>query len=96
MTPADRRFIEHWSDQRKGSKAGYYITYIIGWGVVVFFSLFFLSKFLTNLWRTGGPYLGLVFVIMSLISSFFITHFIWRKNEKRWRELESARQENHN
>lgn len=93
MTPADRRFIEYWGDQRKGSKVGYHVTYIIAWGVVMFFVLFFLSKFLTDLWKTGGPYLGLIFIVISLIFSFFITRRIWNRNEVRWHALLKERGE---
>lgn len=87
MKPADRRFIAYWQDQRQGSRFGYYITYILGWGVVFFFALFFLSKLFTNLWKTGGPYLALIFIIISLICSFLLTHLTYTRNEKRLHRL---------
>lgn len=87
MKPADRRFIEYWQDQRKGSKSGYYITYTIGWGILFFFAFFFLSKLFTNLWKTGGPYLALIFIGISLVLSVFVTHSIWTRNENRLKRL---------
>lgn len=87
MKPADRRFIEYWKDQRSGSRSGYYATYILGWGVVIFLVLFFLSRLLTDLWETGGPYLAIIFIVISLVLSFLITHFTYTKNEKRLEKL---------
>ncbi|HRN72114.1 MAG TPA: hypothetical protein PLM81_03225 [Ginsengibacter sp.] len=87
MKAEDRRFIEYWKDQRKGSRAGYYITYIIGWAIVTFFILFFLSKLLTNLWKTGGPYLIHIFITLSIVCGFLVTHYTWTHNEKRLNDL---------
>lgn len=96
MTPADRRFIEYWEDQRKGSRAGYYVTYSIGWGVVIFFVLFFLSKLFTDLWKTGGPYLAVIFIALALLSAMVITHFTWTGNEKKRHRLIERDPENLN
>lgn len=96
MKPADRRFVEYWKDQSSGSRSGYYITYILGWGVVIFFIFFFLSRLFTNLWETGGPYLAFIFIALSLILSFLITHFTYTKNEKRMNKLMLEKEENLN
>ncbi len=96
MRPEDRRFIAYWQDQRKGSKVGYYTTYTIGWSVIVFFVLFFFSKLFTDLWETGGPYLALVFLFISIGSSFFITNYIWKRNERRMKRLLNEEKENLN
>ncbi len=93
LKPDDRRFIQYWEDQRKGSRAGLYISYILGWSVIIFFVLFFLSRLFTNLWNTGGPWLGLVFVIIALIIAFLITHTTWLRNEKRLKRLKSEYKE---
>lgn len=93
MKPADRRFIQYWEDQRKGSRTGLYISYTLGWGVVLFFVLFFSSRLFTNLWNTGGPWLGVIFVLIALIGAFVITHLIWTRNEKRLRDLKSKKLE---
>ena len=87
MKAADRRFIEYWKDQRKGSKLGYYLTYILGWAIVAFFVLFFLSKLLTNLWSTGGQSLIYIFIAISFVSAIAITHYTYAGNEKRLHRL---------
>lgn len=87
MKAADRRFIEYWKDQRKGSRSGYYVIYILGWSIVGFFVLFFLSKLFTNLWETGGKSLAYIFIAISLASAFLITHFTYTGNEKKLRRL---------
>lgn len=91
--PADRRFMEYWEDQRKGSRVGYYTTYIIGWSVVGFFVLFFMSKLFTNLWETGGSSLIYIFGGISIVAAFLITHFTFRRNEKRFHRITEERQE---
>ncbi len=83
MKAKDRRFIEYWQDQRKGSKLGYYVTYILGWTVVGFFVLFFLAKLFTNLWETGGKSLVYIFIGLALLMAFLITHFTYSGNEKK-------------
>lgn len=87
MKPTDRRFIESWKDQRKGSRASYYIIYSIGWTVVGFFVLFFLSKLFTNLWQTGGSSLVYIFIAISVVTAVLVTHFTWSGNEKRLKRL---------
>lgn len=87
MKPADRRFIQYWEDQRQGSKSGFYLTYILGWGVVTFFVIFFVTRLFTNLWETGGPYLALVFILIGLVVAFAVTHLTWTKNEQRLSRL---------
>ncbi len=87
MKAADRRFIENWKDQRKGSRFGYYLTYIIGWSVVSFFVLFFLSKLFTNLWETGGKSLVYIFAAIAFIAAFLITHLTYSGNEKKLHRL---------
>lgn len=87
IKPEDRRFIEQWSDQRKGSKVGYYAIYTIAWGVIIFLIIFFLTRLFTSLWNTGGQYLALLFIAISLVASVIITHYIWTNNEKRLHRL---------
>lgn len=87
MQPEDRRFMAYWKDQRGGSKTGYYVIYTLGWGVVIFFVFFFFSKLFTNLWETGGPYLAFIFGAIALVLAFFITNYIWKRNEKRMHRL---------
>lgn len=93
MKAADRRFIENWKDQRKGSRLGYYLTYIVGWTIVSFFVLFFLSKLFTNLWETGGKYLVYIFIGISLVTAFLVTHLTYTRNEKRLHHLMEAYKE---
>ncbi len=87
MKSADRRFIENWKDQRKGSRTGYYLTYIVGWTIVSFFVLFFLSKLFTNLWETGGKSLVYIFIGISLVAAFLVTHLTYTGNEKKLQKL---------
>ncbi|MBN9350125.1 MAG: hypothetical protein J0H55_05515 [Chitinophagaceae bacterium] len=93
MKPNDRRFVEYWQDQKKGSRAGYYLTYTLGWSIVGFFVLFFFSKLFTNLWETGGESLVYIFAIISIVSAFIITHFTYRRNEKRLHRIVEKHQE---
>lgn len=92
----DRRFLNYWEEQRSGSRASYYITYTMAWGVVIFLGIFFLTKLFTNLWGTGGPYLIWIFIASALILSFLLTHSIWTKNEARLKKILKDNQESLN
>lgn len=46
LSRSEIRFTESWREQRKGSKAGYYLLYTFSWGLVSTFIIFFLLMFL--------------------------------------------------
>lgn len=93
MTPADRRFMQSWEDQKKGSRFGYYLTYTLGWSVVSFFVIFFLTKLFTNLWETGGKNLIYLYIGISVVAAILATHLTWTANEKRLHRLTREQQE---
>ncbi len=86
-TRAEQRFIEHWKEQRSGTKAKYYFIFTLGWTVVSFLVLFFLSKLFTNLWETGGKMLIVILIILALIIGFLSTHFTYYFNEKKFNKI---------
>ncbi|HRN56412.1 MAG TPA: hypothetical protein PLL71_08165 [Agriterribacter sp.] len=90
ITKEDIRFTESWSEQRKGSKIGYYLLYTFSWGLAIIFISFFVLMFL------GGisiiPVAGdndkiALIVIIGFILGFITTLIIRTRNEKKYREI---------
>jgi drug/metabolite transporter (DMT)-like permease len=88
LTPAEKRFIRQWEDQRTGGKWKYLAFYTFCWTFIflvspillgIFFSLFsFLDLY-------NWPFLAVVLLIAA--GAFALSHYIWEKNEKRLGEL---------
>ncbi|HVZ98280.1 MAG TPA: hypothetical protein VG847_15460 [Chitinophagaceae bacterium] len=87
ITRSEQRFIEHWREQRSGTKANYYLIFTLGWSVVSFLVLFFLTKLLTNLWDSGGKMFIVILIILALIIGFLSTHFTYYFNEKKFNRI---------
>ncbi|MEP7233117.1 MAG: hypothetical protein ABI691_22860 [Ginsengibacter sp.] len=87
MTRQDKRFIEHWLEQKSGPRWKYYLQFTIAWTVVSFLVIFFLTKLFTELWETGGQSLIYVLLIISIVIGFFATHFTYLLSEKRYNKI---------
>ena len=87
ITNAERRFIDHWSEEKKGPKWKFYLLFTIAWSIVSFLVIFFLIKLFTNLWQTGGANLIYLLIIVSFISGFLSTHFSYVINEKKFKAI---------
>lgn len=87
ITNAERRFIDHWSEEKSGPKWKFYLLFTVAWSVVSFLMIFFLTKLFTELWKTGGPNLIYIFIVISVISGFLSTHFSYVLNEKKFKKI---------
>ncbi len=87
MTRQDKRFIEHWLEQKSGPRWKYYLQFTIAWTVVSFLVIFFLTKLFTELWETGGQSLIYILLIISVAIGFFATHFTYLLSEKRYNKI---------
>ena len=95
LTPAEKKFIQFWKDQREGPAWKYYLQYIIAWTTVSFLSLFFLVKLIMSDRSMGGWISFYIVVGVSIIIAVLLTHFVYRSNEKKYtRILEREQQLN--
>jgi uncharacterized membrane protein len=79
--------MEHWREQKSGPKWKFYLLFTIAWAVVCFLVLFFLTKLVTSLWKTGGPNLAYIFILISFLIGFFATHLTYVINEKKYHKI---------
>lgn len=87
ITNSEKRFMNHWREEKSGSKWKYYLLFVMAWSVVSFLVIFFLTKLFTSLWQTGGNNLVYIFIIISVIIGFLYTHFNYVINEKKYHQI---------
>ncbi|MDQ2863946.1 MAG: hypothetical protein M3R50_09940 [Bacteroidota bacterium] len=87
ITKPDRRFIDHWLEQKSGPKWKYYFQFIVAWTIVSFLVIFFLTKFFTSAWETGGRYMIISFAALSVLAGFLATHLTYTLSEKRYQKI---------
>ena len=87
ITNEERRFIDHWSEEKSGPKWKFYLLFTVAWSIVSFLVIFFLTKLFTQLWENGGPNLIYVLIIVSLVSGFLSTHFSYVINERKFKKI---------
>lgn len=87
ISKPERRFIDHWQEQKSGPKWKYYFQFTVAWTVVSFLVIFFLTKLFTPLWETGGKYIIIFFVIIAIATGFFATHITYTINETRYKRI---------
>ena len=86
LTKQERRFIRHWEEQRSGSRAGYYVLYILIWFFVALLFLFFLLNNLTQIHRNRPQYLYII-LVAAIIISITATHGSYLLNERRFKKI---------
>lgn len=87
ITKQEKRFVQHWLEQKSGPRWKYYLQFTIAWTVVSFLVIFFLAKLLTELWDTGGSSLIYLIIILSIIVGFLATHLTYTLSEKRYHKI---------
>lgn len=87
LTTSERHFIEDWKEQKSGPKWKFYLLFTVAWAVVSFLVIFFLTKFFTQLWETGGQNLIYIIIAISIVSGFLSTHFSFVINEKKYHKI---------
>ena len=87
ITKQEKRFVQHWLEQKSGPRWKYYLQFTIAWTVVAFLVIFFLAKLLTELWDTGGSSLIYLIIILSIIVGFLATHLTYTLSEKRYHKI---------
>lgn len=87
MTKQEKRFINHWLEQKSGPKWKYYVQFSIAWTVVSFLFIFFLTKLFTEAWETGGRSFIYIILLLSIAIGFFSTHFTFVTNEKKYQKI---------
>ncbi len=86
LTKKERRFIRYWEEQRSGSRAGYYVLYILIWFFVSLIFLFFLLNNFTRIQRNQPKYLYIILAASTSIAAF-ATHGNYRLNERRFKKI---------
>ncbi len=87
ITKQEKRFINHWLEQKSGLRWKYYLQFTIAWTVVSFLVIFFLTKLFTEAWETGGERLIYLIIIISILIGFFASHFTYVFSEKRYKKI---------
>jgi hypothetical protein len=85
ISPAERRFLRSWEEQRNGGKTSFVAIYTFAYTLVIFLSgialaLFGNVPFVHQNWLTG---MG----IGSIILAFGLSHFLWYWQQKKWRAI---------
>jgi len=84
LTPAEKRFIRYWEDQRKDGRWSYYLlytlvgTFIVGILIAIVIIWFFQEKIRPPYWRIP---------VAGFVTSTAITLFSWSNNERRFRKI---------
>lgn len=87
ISKKDIRFVELWSEQRKGSKIGYYLLYTFSWGMAIVFIAFFLFIFLGSISIIPIPEDNskiVLIVIAGFVLGLITTFIIRTRNEKKY------------
>jgi hypothetical protein len=87
LTNEERRFVEHWREEKSGPRWKFYALFTMAWSIVSFLVIFFLTKLFTQLWENGGANLIYVLIAVAVISGLASTHFSYRLNEKKYRKI---------
>lgn len=87
ISTAERRFLREWEIQRKGSRAGYYALYMAMWAIICMLSLFFVMNYFNLIIEKSSRTTFFFMLTVSLISAAIFTHFVWLRNEKRFKAL---------
>jgi hypothetical protein len=85
ITPAERRFLRSWEEQRNGGKAGYVATYTFAYTFVIYLTGIALGLFLNI------PFIRFKWLVMMAIASiagaFIISMVVWKRQQKKWRNI---------
>ena len=86
LTPAEKRFIKYWEEQRTGGKRKYYLLYILGGTFIAVIVLSFLyAIFISPVFSFDTA------LILILVTGFLVvtlsTVITWNRNEKRFRQI---------
>ncbi len=87
ISKSERRFINQWLEQKSGAKWKYYLQFSIAWTIVSFLVIFFITKFFTRAWETGGRNMIFVFIMAAIIAGFLATHLTYTLSENRYRKI---------
>lgn len=90
ITKEDIRFMELWQEQRKGSKAGYYLLYTFSWGLAIIFIIFFILMFLggISIIPIAEDNNKIVLIVAIGFILGFLTSLLTRgRNEKRFKQI---------
>ena len=86
LTHKERRFIRHWEEQRRGSRAGYYVLYIFIWFFVAMIFLFFLLNNFVQIQKNSLQKLYGMLITATVIS-IIVTHVSFLQNERRFKKI---------
>ncbi len=87
ITREERRFANHWLEQKSGPRWKYYLQFTLAWTVVSFLVIFFLTKLFTPLWETGGSNTIYWLLLVSFVIGLVATHLTYVINEKRLNKI---------
>lgn len=87
ISNSERRFINQWLEQKSGPKWKYYLQFSVAWTMVAFLVIFFFTKLFTNTWETGGRYIIILFIALSILIGILSTHFTYALSEKKYKSI---------
>lgn len=87
ISTAERRFLREWEMQRQGSRVGYYALYMAMWTIICMLSLFFVMNYFDLIIKKSSTVTFFFMLIVSVIFAAIFTHYVWSRNEKRFKAL---------
>lgn len=87
ISNSERRFITQWLEQKSGPRWKYYLQFSIAWTVVSFLVTFFLLKFFTSAWESGGANFIFILIGFAIVVGVLSTHITYVRNEKKYHEI---------
>src|SRR5580693_3522129 len=96
ISNSERRFINHWMEQKSGPRWKYYLQFTFAWMTVSFLVIFFLTKLFTDAWETGGNSMIILFIALSIAIGLGATHFTYTISERRYKKIINREEENMN
>ena len=83
LTPAEKRFIKYWEEQRKGGRISYSLLYILAGTFIASI----VCTFISMMFGLGFPEYVPLIVLISFVSVTVATIATWSVNEKKFKRI---------
>lgn len=85
LSPAERRFLRSWEEQRNGGKKSFVAIYTFAYTLVIFLSsvavaLFMNIAFIRKSWLIS-------MAVGSVVAAFVLSNILWSRQQKKWRSI---------
>ncbi len=85
ITNDERRFLRYWQEQRRDGKSRFLVTYCIGLFIMLFMAGVAIGLFSGLPFIKVGILLG--WVVGAAVLAFFISNWLWRRQEARFQAI---------